>query len=176
MRSLVRAIFPWAAWGNGFAGTSTELRALVDSALVNVPHIFMDESPRGWKELEKEVVRDASNNWVALGNMENFDPMKIHTVDSIVVPPSQTLTNSEYLSRRECSVTVVRYLGVGGECNIQYALDPQSQVSHIMVVNARRPHSGALASKATAILQPMQRQSRRWAATGRGCDTAQHTA
>merc|ERR1719160_1514742 len=126
-----------------------ELRQLVQVALVNSPQVIIDMSLKGWKELEYEVVRDANDNCITVCNMENFDPMGIHTGDSIVIAPSQTLTNSEYYQLRECALKVVRHLGVVGECNIQYAVDPHSHRYRIIEVNARLSRSSALASKAT---------------------------
>jgi len=146
---LVRAAFALGGLGSGFASDEKELRQLVQAALVNSPQVIVDKSLKGWKEVEYEVVRDASNNCVTVCNMENFDPMGIHTGDSIVIAPSQTLTNSEYYRLRECALTVVRHLGVVGECNIQYAVDPRSQEFRIIEVNARLSRSSALASKAT---------------------------
>jgi len=113
------------------------------------PQVIVDKSLKGWKEIEYEVVRDDLNNCITVCNMENFDPMGIHTGDSIVVAPSQTLTNAEYYKLRACALTMIRYLGVVGECNIQYAVDPKSDEFRIIEVNARLSRSSALASKAT---------------------------
>jgi len=146
---LVRAAFALGGLGSGFASDEAELKALVNQALVNSPQVIVDKSLKGWKELEYEVVRDASDNCITVCNMENFDPMGIHTGDSIVIAPSQTLTNEEYFRLRECALKVVRHLGVVGECNIQYAVDPSSQEFRIIEVNARLSRSSALASKAT---------------------------
>merc|ERR1719367_2527720 len=146
---LVRAAFALGGLGSGFASNEQELQALVQTALVNSPQVIVDKSLKGWKELEYEVVRDANNNCITVCNMENLDPMGIPTGDTIVIAPSQTLTNAEYFRLRECAVTVVRHLGVVGECNIQYAVDPQSQEFRIIEVNARLSRSSALASKAT---------------------------
>jgi len=146
---LVRAAFALGGLGSGFAHDETELKDLVKTALVNSPQVIIDKSLKGWKELEYEVVRDANDNCITVCNMENFDPMGIHTGDSIVIAPSQTLTNAEYYRLRECALTVVRHLGVVGECNIQYSVDPQSQEFRIIEVNARLSRSSALASKAT---------------------------
>merc|ERR1719210_73674 len=118
---LVRAAYALGGLGSGFASGRQELRALVQTALVNSPQVIVDKSLKGWKEVEYEVVRDACDNCITVCNMENFDPMGIHTGDSIVIAPSQTLTNSEYYRLRECALKVVRHLGVVGECNIQYA-------------------------------------------------------
>jgi len=146
---LVRAAFALGGLGSGFASDEAELKKLVTTALVNSPQVIIDKSLKGWKELEYEVVRDRNNNCITVCNMENFDPMGIHTGDSIVIAPSQTLTNDEYFRLRECAVTVVRHLGVVGECNIQYAVDPKSREFRIVEVNARLSRSSALASKAT---------------------------
>jgi carbamoyl-phosphate synthase small subunit len=146
---LVRAAYALGGLGSGFASDVGELRRLVQVALVNSPQVIVDKSLKGWKELEYEVVRDANNNCITVCNMENFDPMGIHTGDSIVIAPSQTLTNAEYYRLRECALKVVRHLGVVGECNIQYSVDPHSQEFRIIEVNARLSRSSALASKAT---------------------------
>mmetsp|Transcript_5187 Transcript_5187/g.12017 ORF Transcript_5187/g.12017 Transcript_5187/m.12017 type:complete len:1582 (-) Transcript_5187:297-5042(-) len=146
---LVRAAYALGGLGSGFAADESELRALVQVALVNSPQVIIDKSLKGWKELEYEVVRDANGNCITVCNMENLDPMGIHTGDSIVIAPSMTLTNSEYFRLRECALTVVQHLGVIGECNIQYAVDPKSQEFRIIEVNARLSRSSALASKAT---------------------------
>lgn len=146
---LVRAAFALGGLGSGFASNEEELQRLVQVALVNSPQVIVDKSLKGWKELEYEVVRDSKDNCITVCNMENFDPMGIHTGDSIVVAPSQTLTNSEYYRLRECALKVVRHLGIVGECNIQYAVDPYSHEFRIIEVNARLSRSSALASKAT---------------------------
>jgi len=146
---LVRAAFALGGLGSGFAADAGEVRALVSQALVNSPQVIVDKSLKGWKELEYEVVRDGSDNCITVCNMENFDPMGIHTGESIVIAPSQTLTNQEYFRLRECALRVVRHLGVVGECNIQYAVDPCSDEFRIIEVNARLSRSSALASKAT---------------------------
>jgi carbamoyl-phosphate synthase small subunit len=146
---LVRAAFALGGLGSGFAANENELRELVQVALVNSPQVIIDKSLKGWKELEYEVVRDANDNCVTVCNMENFDPMGIHTGDSIVIAPSQTLSNAEYYQLRECALKVIRHLGVVGECNIQYAVDPFSHEYRIIEVNARLSRSSALASKAT---------------------------
>jgi len=146
---LVRAAFALGGLGSGFAANEAELRNLVQVALVNSPQVIVDKSLKGWKEIEYEVVRDAHDNCITVCNMENFDPMGIHTGDSIVIAPSQTLTNSEYFQLRECALKVIRHLGVVGECNIQYAKDPESKEYRIIEVNARLSRSSALASKAT---------------------------
>jgi len=146
---LVRAAFALGGLGSGFAHDEDELRQLVTVALVNSPQVIVDKSLKGWKELEYEVVRDKNDNCITVCNMENFDPMGIHTGDSIVIAPSQTLTNSEYYRLRECALKVIRHLGVVGECNIQYCVDPNSTEFRIIEVNARLSRSSALASKAT---------------------------
>jgi len=146
---LVRSAFALGGLGSGFAHNEEELRKLVQVALVNSPQVIVDRSLKGWKEVEYEVVRDAKDNCITVCNMENFDPMGIHTGDSIVIAPSQTLTNAEYYQLRECALKVIRHLGVVGECNIQYAVDPFSNQYRIIEVNARLSRSSALASKAT---------------------------
>jgi carbamoyl-phosphate synthase small subunit len=146
---LVRAAFALGGLGSGFADNDKELRDLAAKAFSCSKQILIDQDLRGWKELEYEVVRDCNNNCITVCNMENFDPLGIHTGDSIVVAPSQTLTNSEYMMLRNTAQKVVRHLGVVGECNIQYALDPKSERYCIIEVNARLSRSSALASKAT---------------------------
>eukprot|EP00933_Yihiella_yeosuensis_P077927 TRINITY_DN8891_c0_g1_i1.p1 TRINITY_DN8891_c0_g1~~TRINITY_DN8891_c0_g1_i1.p1 ORF type:complete len:1190 (+),score=260.46 TRINITY_DN8891_c0_g1_i1:194-3571(+) len=146
---LVRAAFALGGLGSGFAHDQDELIKLVTVALVNSPQVIIDKSLKGWKELEYEVVRDKNDNCITVCNMENFDPMGIHTGDSIVIAPSQTLTNAEYFRLRECALKVIRRLGVVGECNIQYSVDPNSDQFRIIEVNARLSRSSALASKAT---------------------------
>jgi len=146
---LVRAAFALGGLGSGFAHNEQELVALVNKALVNSPQVIIDKSLKGWKEVEYEVVRDGKDNCITVCNMENFDPMGIHTGDSIVVAPSQTLSNEEYFMLRSCAIKFIRQLGVKGECNIQYALDPNSSEFRIIEVNARLSRSSALASKAT---------------------------
>jgi len=146
---LVRAAFALGGLGSGFADNQEELIKLVTVALVNSPQVIIDKSLKGWKELEYEVVRDKNDNCITVCNMENFDPMGIHTGESIVIAPSQTLTNSEYYRLRECALKVIRHLGIVGECNIQYTVDPHSDQFRIIEVNARLSRSSALASKAT---------------------------
>merc|ERR1719352_648292 len=146
---LCRAAFALGGLGSGFAADEAELRHLVQVAFVNSPQVIIDKSLKGWKELEYEVVRDCNDNCITVCNMENLDPMGIHTGDSIVIAPSQTLSNAEYYRLRECALKVVRHIGVVGECNIQYAVDPKSQEFRIIEVNARLSRSSALASKAT---------------------------
>ena len=146
---LVRAAFALGGLGSGFADNETELVSLVEQALAVSPQILIDQDLRGWKEVEYEVVRDCQDNCLTVCNMENFDPLGVHTGDSIVVAPSQTLTNREYFLLRQTALKVVRRLGVVGECNIQYALHPESERYCIIEVNARLSRSSALASKAT---------------------------
>jgi carbamoyl-phosphate synthase small subunit len=146
---LLRSAFALGGLGSGFAANDRELSNLAKIALLASPQVIIDKSLRGWKEIEYEVVRDGNDNCITVCNMENFDPMGIHTGDSIVVAPSQTLTNAEYYMLRECAIKVIRHLGVRGECNIQYALDPHSKEFRIIEVNARLSRSSALASKAT---------------------------
>jgi carbamoyl-phosphate synthase large subunit/carbamoyl-phosphate synthase small subunit len=152
---LVRSAFALGGLGSGFANNDEELRTLAQKALHGsaskgeVKQILIDQDLRGWKEVEYEVVRDAKDNCITVCNMENFDPLGIHTGDSIVVAPSQTLSNSEYFKLRSTAQKVVRHLGIVGECNIQYALDPHSERYCIIEVNARLSRSSALASKAT---------------------------
>jgi carbamoylphosphate synthase large subunit/anthranilate/para-aminobenzoate synthase component II len=146
---LIRAAFALGGLGSGFADNETELKSLAAIAFSTSSQILIDQDLRGWKELEYEVVRDASDNCITVCNMENFDPLGIHTGDSIVVAPSQTLTNREYFMLRRTAIKVVRHLGIVGECNIQYALHPESERYCIIEVNARLSRSSALASKAT---------------------------
>jgi len=146
---LVRAAFALGGLGSGFADDEEQLRELATKAFANSTQILIDMDLRGWKEIEYEVVRDRMDNCITVCNMENFDPLGVHTGDSIVVAPSQTLTNSEYFMLRKTALKVVRHLGVVGECNIQYALNPKSEQYCIIEVNARLSRSSALASKAT---------------------------
>jgi len=146
---LVRAAFALGGLGSGFAENEEELRETVAKAFTCSNQVIIDQDLRGWKEVEYEVVRDCRNNCITVCNMENFDPLGIHTGDSIVVAPSQTLSNSEYFRLRQTALKVVRHLGVVGECNIQYALHPESERYCIIEVNARLSRSSALASKAT---------------------------
>lgn len=146
---LVRAAFALGGLGSGFAANDAELKELAAKAFSCSSQILIDQDLRGWKELEYEVVRDCNDNCITVCNMENFDPLGIHTGDSIVVAPSQTLSNREYFMLRTTALKVVRHLGVVGECNIQYALNPVSEKYCIIEVNARLSRSSALASKAT---------------------------
>ena len=146
---LVRAAFALGGLGSGFAANDKELKDLAEKAFSCSNQILIDQDLRGWKELEYEVVRDCNNNCITVCNMENFDPLGIHTGDSIVVAPSQTLSNREYFMLRTTALKVVRHLGIVGECNIQYALNPTNEKYCIIEVNARLSRSSALASKAT---------------------------
>ena len=146
---LVRSAFALGGLGSGFAENREELVELVSRSFTCSEQLLIDKDLRGWKEIEYEVVRDSYDNCVTVCNMENFDPLGIHTGDSIVVAPSQTLNNREYMMLRDTAIKVVRHLGVIGECNIQYALNPDSEEYCIIEVNARLSRSSALASKAT---------------------------
>jgi len=146
---LVRAAYTLGGKGSGFAANETELETLLNNAFAYSPQVLVEENLKGWKEIEYEVVRDAYDNCITVCNMENFDPLGIHTGESIVVAPSQTLSNSEYHKLREIALKVIRHLGIVGECNIQYALDPKSEKYRVIEVNARLSRSSALASKAT---------------------------
>ena len=125
------------------------LRKLAASAFSYSPQILVEESLKGWKEVEYEVVRDQYDNCITVCNMENFDPLGIHTCESIVVAPSQTLSNSEYHKLRAIAIKIIRHIGIVGECNVQYTLDPNSEDYRVIEVNARLSRSSALASKAT---------------------------
>lgn len=146
---LVRAAFALGGLGSGFADNEEQLVELAEKAFAVSDQILIDQDLRGWKEIEYEVVRDCCDNCITVCNMENFDPLGVHTGDSIVIAPSQTLTNSEYYKLRATSIKVIRSLGIIGECNIQYALNPQNEEYCIVEVNARLSRSSALASKAT---------------------------
>lgn len=146
---IVRAAYALGGLGSGFANNEEELRALCSKAFAASPQVLIERSMKGWKEIEYEVVRDAQDNCITVCNMENFDPLGIHTGDSIVVAPSQTLSDEDYNMLRTTAVNVIRHLGVVGECNIQYALNPFSREYCIIEVNARLSRSSALASKAT---------------------------
>ncbi|KAK6726600.1 hypothetical protein RB195_004744 [Necator americanus] len=146
---LVRAAFALGGLGSGFANNRAELVPIAQQALAHSDQVLIDKSLKGWKEIEYEVVRDAYDNCVTVCNMENVDPLGIHTGESVVVAPSQTLTDKEYNILRTCAIKVIRHLGIIGECNIQYALDPHSHTYYIIEVNARLSRSSALASKAT---------------------------
>src|SRR5690554_1020050 len=146
---IIRAAYTLGGLGSGFCANDEELEALASKAFSYSPQILIEESIKGWKEVEYEVVRDAYNNCITVCNMENFDPLGIHTGESIVVAPSQTLSNSEYHKLRELAIKIVRHMGIVGECNVQYALDPESEDYRVIEVNARLSRSSALASKAT---------------------------
>ncbi|XP_006835262.1 PREDICTED: CAD protein [Chrysochloris asiatica] len=146
---LVRAAFALGGLGSGFASNKEELSALVAPAFAHTSQVLVDKSLKGWKEIEYEVVRDAYGNCVTVCNMENLDPLGIHTGESIVVAPSQTLNDREYQLLRQTAIKVTQHLGIIGECNVQYALNPESEQYYIIEVNARLSRSSALASKAT---------------------------
>ncbi|HBZ22134.1 MAG TPA: carbamoyl phosphate synthase large subunit, partial [Bacteroidales bacterium] len=146
---IIRAAFTLGGQGSGFASDNEELRTLASKAFSYTNQILIEESLKGWKEVEYEVVRDKYDNCITVCNMENFDPLGIHTGESIVVAPSQTLTNSEYHKLRELSIRIIRHIGIVGECNVQYALSPSSEDYRVIEVNARLSRSSALASKAT---------------------------
>ena len=146
---IVRAAYALGGLGSGFANNEEELRNLAARSLTLSPQILVEKSLKGWKEVEYEVVRDANNNCITVCNMENFDPLGIHTGDSIVVAPSQTLSDEEYHMLRSAAIKIVRHLGVVGECNVQYALQPDGLDYRVIEVNARLSRSSALASKAT---------------------------
>lgn len=146
---IVRAAYALGGLGSGFANNEEELRNMSARSLTLSPQILVEKSLKGWKELEYEVVRDASNNCITVCNMENFDPLGTHTGDSIVVAPSQTLSDEEYHMLRSAAIKIVRHLGVVGECNVQYALQPDGLDYRVIEVNARLSRSSALASKAT---------------------------
>ncbi|KAI8844024.1 carbamoyl-phosphate synthase arginine-specific large chain [Chytriomyces cf. hyalinus JEL632] len=146
---IIRSAFALGGLGSGFADNADELRRLATQSLNLSPQILVERSMKGWKEVEYEVVRDALDNCVTVCNMENFDPLGIHTGDSIVVAPSQTLNDEEYHMLRSAAIKIVRHLGVVGECNVQYALNPYSLEYAVIEVNARLSRSSALASKAT---------------------------
>jgi carbamoyl-phosphate synthase large subunit len=146
---ILRAAFALGGLGSGFANNDRELEQLARKAFATSSQVLIEQSMKGWKEIEYEVVRDAYDNCITVCNMENFDPLGIHTGDSIVVAPSQTLSDAEYQMLRDCAIRTVRHLKIVGECNIQYALDPQSMEYCIIEVNARLSRSSALASKAT---------------------------
>jgi carbamoyl-phosphate synthase large subunit len=147
---IVRSAYALGGLGSGFANNAEELRNLSARSLSLSPQILVEKSLKGWKEAEYEVVRDGNNNCITVCNMENFDPLGIHTGDSIVVAPSQTLSDEEYHMLRTAAIKIVRHLGVCGECNVQYALQPDGLDYRVIEVNARLSRSSALASKATA--------------------------
>jgi len=146
---IVRAAYTLGGMGSGFCNNDKELKSRADNAFSYSKQILVEESLKGWKEIEYEVMRDAYDNCITVCNMENFDPLGIHTGESIVVAPSQTLTDSEYHKLREIAIKIVRNVGIVGECNVQYALDPYSEDYRVIEINARLSRSSALASKAT---------------------------
>ncbi|NDV68372.1 carbamoyl-phosphate synthase (glutamine-hydrolyzing) large subunit [Dysgonomonas sp. 25] len=146
---IVRAAYALGGLGSGFCDNEQELRSLAEKALAYSPQLLVEKSLKGWKEIEYEVVRDRYGNCMTVCNMENFDPLGIHTGESIVVAPSQTLTNSEFNKLRELSVRIVKHIGIVGECNVQFAFDTESEDYRVIEVNARLSRSSALASKAT---------------------------
>ena len=146
---IIRAAYALGGLGSGFCDNEEELNKLAEKAFSFSPQVLVEKSLRGWKEIEYEVVRDKYDNCITVCNMENFDPLGIHTGESIVVAPSQTLTNHDYHKLRELSIKIIRHIGIVGECNVQYAFDPYSDDYRVIEVNARLSRSSALASKAT---------------------------
>ena len=146
---IIRAAYALGGLGSGFADNEEELNKLCEKAFSFSPQVLVEKSLKGWKEIEYEVVRDQYDNCITVCNMENFDPLGIHTGESIVIAPSQTLTNSEYHKLRKLAIKIVRHIGIVGECNVQYAFDPKSEDYRVIEVNARLSRSSALASKAT---------------------------
>ena len=146
---IIRAAYTLGGLGSGFCDNEEELDGMAAKAFTYSPQILVEKSLKGWKEVEYEVVRDRFDNCITVCNMENFDPLGIHTGESIVVAPSQTLTNSEYHKLRKLAIKIIRHIGIVGECNVQYALDPNSEDYRVIEVNARLSRSSALASKAT---------------------------
>ncbi|MCK9208036.1 MAG: carbamoyl-phosphate synthase large subunit, partial [Salinivirgaceae bacterium] len=146
---IVRAAYALGGLGSGFCNNDNELERICNNAFSFSPQVLLEESIKGWKEVEYEVVRDRFDNCITVCNMENFDPLGIHTGESIVVAPSQTLSNTEYHKLRELAIKIIRHIGIVGECNVQYALDPESEDYRVIEVNARLSRSSALASKAT---------------------------
>ena len=146
---IIRAAYALGGLGSGFADNGEELVKIAEKAFSFSPQVLVEKSLKGWKEIEYEVVRDRYDNCITVCNMENFDPLGIHTGESIVIAPSQTLTNSEYHKLRALAIKIIRHIGIVGECNVQYAFDPQSEDYRVIEVNARLSRSSALASKAT---------------------------
>lgn len=146
---IIRAAYALGGLGSGFCDNEEELDRLAEKAFSFSPQVLVEKSLKGWKEIEYEVVRDRYDNCITVCNMENFDPLGIHTGESIVIAPSQTLTNSEYHKLRALSIKIIRHIGIVGECNVQYAFDPKSEDYRVIEVNARLSRSSALASKAT---------------------------
>ncbi len=146
---IIRAAYALGGLGSGFCDNEKELNKLAEKAFSFSPQVLVEKSLKGWKEIEYEVVRDRYDNCITVCNMENFDPLGIHTGESIVIAPSQTLTNSEYHKLRALAIKIIRHIGIVGECNVQYAFDPKSEDYRVIEVNARLSRSSALASKAT---------------------------
>lgn len=146
---IIRAAYALGGLGSGFCDNETELNVLAEKAFSFSPQVLVEKSLKGWKEVEYEVVRDRFDNCITVCNMENFDPLGIHTGESIVIAPSQTLSNSDYHKLRELAIRIIRHIGIIGECNVQYAYDPESEDYRVIEVNARLSRSSALASKAT---------------------------
>ncbi len=146
---ILRAAYALGGLGSGFCDNEEELNKLAEKAFAFSPQVLVEKSLKGWKEIEYEVVRDRYDNCITVCNMENFDPLGIHTGESIIIAPSQTLTNSEYHKLRALAIKIIRHIGIVGECNVQYAFDPQSEDYRVIEVNARLSRSSALASKAT---------------------------
>ena len=146
---ILRAAYALGGLGSGFCDNEEELNKLAEKAFAFSPQVLVEKSLKGWKEIEYEVVRDRFDNCITVCNMENFDPLGIHTGESIVIAPSQTLTNSEYHKLRALAIKIIRHIGIVGECNVQYAFDPESEDYRVIEVNARLSRSSALASKAT---------------------------
>ena len=146
---IIRAAYALGGLGSGFCDNEEELNRLAEKAFSFSPQVLVEKSLKGWKEIEYEVVRDRYDNCITVCNMENFDPLGIHTGESIVIAPSQTLTNSEYHKLRALAIKIIRHVGIVGECNVQYAFDPKSEAYRVIEVNARLSRSSALASKAT---------------------------
>ena len=146
---IVRAAYALGGLGSGFCDSDEELEDICNKAFSFSPQVLVEKSLKGWKEIEYEVVRDRYDNCITVCNMENFDPLGIHTGESIVVAPSQTLSNNDYYFLRELSIRIVRHIGIVGECNVQFAYDPDAMDYRVIEVNARLSRSSALASKAT---------------------------
>ncbi|MCI5581532.1 MAG: carbamoyl-phosphate synthase (glutamine-hydrolyzing) large subunit [Phocaeicola plebeius] len=146
---IIRAAYALGGLGSGFCDNEEELNTLAEKAFSFSPQVLVEKSLKGWKEVEYEVVRDRFDNCITVCNMENFDPLGIHTGESIVIAPSQTLSNSDYHKLRELAIRIIRHIGIVGECNVQYAYDPESEEYRVIEVNARLSRSSALASKAT---------------------------
>ena len=146
---IIRAAYVLGGLGSGFCDNEEELNVLAEKAFSFSPQVLVEKSLKGWKEVEYEVVRDAYDNCITVCNMENFDPLGIHTGESIVIAPSQTLSNTDYHKLRELAIRIIRHIGIVGECNVQYAYDPESEDYRVIEVNARLSRSSALASKAT---------------------------